>query len=286
MKRISIFLILTFVLTWAAEFYLWRNGGLENPSVQLFLMGIMLIPAISVFLTRWATGEGFHDMWLRLDIKKNYRIYLAAWLGPCVLIILGSVIYFLLFRSNFDPEMTVLRESMKTVQTEEPAEITTKVLIYTILTQCLISVVFAPILNIVPSLGEEIGWRGYLLPKLNTMFSRKKTVLLTGLIWGVWHAPIVAMGYNYGKNYFGYPFFRHFGDDCFLYCGWFILFLACIQCSQCNSFSDCPWSAERICQYRDFLFERFSGSFFGAIPDRNHRRDRIYRCRISLFQTN
>jgi membrane protease YdiL (CAAX protease family) len=194
-------------LTWAAEFYLWRNGGLENPSVQLFLMGIMLIPAISVFLTRWATGEGFHDMWLRLDIKKNYRIYLAAWLGPCVLIILGSVIYFLLFRSNFDPEMTVLRESMKTVQTEEPAEITTKVLIYTILTQCLISVVFAPILNIVPSLGEEIGWRGYLLPKLNTMFSRKKTVLLTGLIWGVWHAPIVAMGYNYGKNYFGYPFF-------------------------------------------------------------------------------
>lgn len=207
MKRISIFLILTFVLTWAAEFFLWQNGGLENPSVQIILTGIMLIPAICTLLTRWITKEGFHDMWLRLDVKKNYRVYLIAWLGPCVLIVLGTILYFLLFRSNFDPEMTVLRESMKTVQTGEPVEITTRVLIYTVLMQSLISIVFAPILNIIPSLGEEIGWRGYLLPKLNTMFSRKKTVLLTGLIWGVWHAPIIAMGHNYEKNYFGFPYF-------------------------------------------------------------------------------
>ena len=34
----------------------------------------------------------------------------------------------------------------------------------------------------------------------------RKAVLLTGLIWGVWHWPIIFMGYNYGSNYFGAPF--------------------------------------------------------------------------------
>jgi len=28
---------------------------------------------------------------------------------------------------------------------------------------------------------------------------------LSGIIWGLWHAPLIAMGYNYGKNYLGYP---------------------------------------------------------------------------------
>ncbi len=206
MKRIAVFLSMTFVLSWGAEFYLWQNGGLENPYIQIILTGIMLIPAISVLLTRRITGEGFQDMWLRLDFKKNLRTYLVAWFGPPALIILGTALYFLLFQSNFDPEMTLLRESMQAASTAEPAEITTQALVLTVLMQSLISIIFAPLLNIVPSLGEELGWRGYLLPKLSERFSRKKAVLLNGIVWGVWHAPIIAMGYNYGKNYLGYPF--------------------------------------------------------------------------------
>ena len=31
------------------------------------------------------------------------------------------------------------------------------------------------------------------------------TVLLTGFIWGIWHAPIIVAGHNYGMNYPGYP---------------------------------------------------------------------------------
>ena len=46
------------------------------------------------------------------------------------------------------------------------------------------------------ALGEEYGWRGYLQQELIKM-GRVKGVLLVGIIWGVWHAPVIAMGHNY-----------------------------------------------------------------------------------------
>jgi membrane protease YdiL (CAAX protease family) len=37
---------------------------------------------------------------------------------------------------------------------------------------------------------EEPGWRGYLLPSLQTRFSAKKASFIVGIIWGIWHWPV------------------------------------------------------------------------------------------------
>ncbi len=44
--------------------------------------------------------------------------------------------------------------------------------------------------------GEEYGWRGFLQGEL-TKLGRVRGVFLVGVIWGLWHAPLIAMGYNY-----------------------------------------------------------------------------------------
>jgi CAAX protease family protein len=44
--------------------------------------------------------------------------------------------------------------------------------------------------------GEEYGWRGYLLPKLLPLGELRAAVIV-GLIWGPWHAPMLAAGLNY-----------------------------------------------------------------------------------------
>ena len=62
----------------------------------------------------------------------------------------------------------------------------------------------SPIANFLATFGEEFGWRGYLLPKLMPLGGRK-AMLLIGLIWGVWHWPVIFMGYEYGFKYPGYP---------------------------------------------------------------------------------
>ncbi len=62
------------------------------------------------------------------------------------------------------------------------------------------SVLLAPILAIVIAFGEEYGWRGYLQSELLKM-GRVRGVLLVGVIWGIWHWPLILMGFSYP----GYP---------------------------------------------------------------------------------
>ena len=65
------------------------------------------------------------------------------------------------------------------------------------------TVIIGPLLGLLLAFGEEYGWRGYLQGELIKL-GRVKGVLLVGVIWGVWHAPAVAMGHNYpGHPVFG-----------------------------------------------------------------------------------
>jgi hypothetical protein len=58
------------------------------------------------------------------------------------------------------------------------------------------SLLVAPFVNSLFAFGEEYGWRGFLLPKLLPL-GRGPAYLIGGIIWGLWHAPLVLMGFNY-----------------------------------------------------------------------------------------
>jgi len=51
-------------------------------------------------------------------------------------------------------------------------------------------------INLIPAFGEELGWRGWLLPRLLRL-GTVPAILLSGVIWGLWHAPLILLGYNY-----------------------------------------------------------------------------------------
>ena len=61
------------------------------------------------------------------------------------------------------------------------------------------SVTIAPFINSLFAFGEEYGWRGFLLPKLLPL-GRWPAHLIGGIIWGLWHAPLVLMGFNYPSH--------------------------------------------------------------------------------------
>jgi len=51
------------------------------------------------------------------------------------------------------------------------------------------------------ALGEEIGWRGFLTPRLNALIGFTGTSLVVGGIWAVWHMPLIAFSaYNGGGD--------------------------------------------------------------------------------------
>jgi membrane protease YdiL (CAAX protease family) len=62
------------------------------------------------------------------------------------------------------------------------------------------SLIVGPTINGIFGFGEEFGWRGYLLPKLMPL-GKVKAYTILGIIWGLWHAPLILLGFNYP----GYP---------------------------------------------------------------------------------
>jgi membrane protease YdiL (CAAX protease family) len=58
------------------------------------------------------------------------------------------------------------------------------------------TVIIGPFLGLIISFGEEYGWRGFLQTELIRL-GRIRGVLLLGIIWGIWHWPLIWMGYNY-----------------------------------------------------------------------------------------
>ena len=51
--------------------------------------------------------------------------------------------------------------------------------------------------NAIFAMAEEIMWRGYLAQAFAGRPFRKKYVTI-GVLWGLWHIPLIALGYNYG----------------------------------------------------------------------------------------
>ena len=61
-----------------------------------------------------------------------------------------------------------------------------------------ISIFIFSFLNIMPFIGEEYGWRAYLAPRLKEIYGLKKSILMTGFIWGIWHLPLNLFYYSDG----------------------------------------------------------------------------------------
>lgn len=211
LTRLLIYVGITFALTWLyclLLIYPLANGqaltGIPALALQLLVAAAMFIPSIGVLLTRLITKEGFRESWLQPHFKGNLKFYVLAWFGPAALTFLGAGIYFLIYPGKFDLSLSYFYQTLEAAGTPmEELPISIGLLMAV---QCVQALFLAPIMNFVTCFGEEWGWRGYLLPKMKKLLPTVPTLLVTGVIWGLWHAPLTIIGHNYGVGYPGFPF--------------------------------------------------------------------------------
>lgn len=199
-KRLVLFIVLAVVIAWAVFLMIPAFGLTYGKGLSLVILtAAMLVPALSNILTRLITREGFRDMYLRPHLKGRVGWYLLVWFGPTVLLFLSGAVYFLIFPASFDPSLSALKSAAAAAG---KAGLTPQALLLLSGAQVIL---LGPIVNIIPTMGEELGWRGYLLPKLRLFLSDRAALVVTGVIWGMWHIPVIVMGHNYGTSYAGYP---------------------------------------------------------------------------------
>ncbi|NNJ10163.1 CPBP family intramembrane metalloprotease [Chloroflexales bacterium ZM16-3] len=203
-KGIVSFTLIAYGLAWLIVSPLWVSGqGLRHPLALPLMAGMMFSPSIAALIvTRFISrpAEGMRVA-LGLQLGKGRRwgwYWLFAWLAV-PLIILASIFssaalgLIRLDLAGFSGYRAVLEQAGAGAALEQ-LPIQALVLI-----QLATAFSIAPLINAIPALGEELGWRGYLLPQLLPL-GQWPALLISGAIWGLWHAPVILLGYNYPQH--------------------------------------------------------------------------------------
>ena len=201
-KTLRTYLIWAFALAWPLQ------GLASWLALRGNMTGFTYVLAASMFAPLAALLPAkvpLKSLGWRLNLKGNVRRYLAAWLLPSVICALGAALYFLLFPAHFDGSGAAYLASLP-AEAQRQFEMQAMPVSFLLLISVVAAVTYAPFLNVIPCLGEEAGWRGFLTPYLKARFGRTKGQLLSGAIWGAWHWPVIIFaGYEYGLNYWGAP---------------------------------------------------------------------------------
>lgn len=206
-KAVLVFLVSTFASTWTVELGLILAGArfhpMPEPWAVPFVAVVMFFPAVSAWLTvKWVTHEPLRPTLL---VRFGaWQVYVAvALLLPAGFVAIYGLTYLLGLGTldwQLDGLLAMIRQANPAQAQRMQEQVTavggTKVLALLVFVGSLTS---APFVNAVAGLGEELGWRGFLLPKLMPL-GKPRAYGLVGLLWGLWHAPLVAVGFGYGDT--------------------------------------------------------------------------------------
>ncbi|MCM1245824.1 MAG: CPBP family intramembrane metalloprotease [Roseburia sp.] len=202
-KQFMIYMIAAFGLAWILEMIasIFSNKG--NQMVFLISMALtMYTPFVGVLIARIPLkGMG----WVPHLKGKIRYVFFALWM-PALLSSIGGGLFFVIFPNAFDSEFLALRRSFEESGALEQLEAQGLTIPMCILLTVIFSLTYVPFINMLAALGEEVGWRGAMYPYLKDKLGVTKGRIVGGMIWGVWHWPVLIFaGYHYGKEYIGAP---------------------------------------------------------------------------------
>ena len=173
-RLIATFLALTLALS-LPSYWLAVSGG----TLGILSVSLMWAPGVAAMLTMIIHRRSLRELGWRLG-KVKYL--LVAYLLPLGYSAVVYVPTWALVQGAFDPVLPAAASAAPSIGTYVAIMATLGIL------QSLITAV-----------GEEIGWRGLLVPQLARVTSFRNSALISGVIWVLWHSPVLLFAdYNAG----------------------------------------------------------------------------------------
>ncbi len=187
-KKIGLFYVLTLLFSNIFNAFELYAGKMDAGSL-LYVTGAMWSPSLAAMLTKRIFGEPIADLpwkwggaryaWLAYLIPLAYAlpVYLFVWVTP-----LGG----------FADRDFVTRTAAGFGWSRFPSSVS--LILFVVLTATL-----GLVGKTSRALGEEIGWRGFLVPELNKVVGFTGVSMISGLMWAAYHFPVLLFGdYNKG----------------------------------------------------------------------------------------
>lgn len=186
-REIPLFLGLTAVCSAPGMVWVAATGTLGVAGGTAVLL-IMWGPGVAALLTCRLTGRPIADLGWRWPSTRDVLLATfvpVAYAGLAYAVLWGAGL------GGFPNRETLA--SMGALFGPEPIGATAGVALW------ILAFPVSVATGLVFGLGEEIGWRGYLVPRLRERMSFAATGVVSGIIWGLWHTPLILLAdYNTG----------------------------------------------------------------------------------------
>ncbi|UQA58902.1 type II CAAX endopeptidase family protein [Polyangium aurulentum] len=174
-RGLAIFFAVLVPVSVLLEMNIVRHGALTPER----FVPLLWTPCFASIVARIVMREGIADVSFRLD-RRAARAILLGCIYPIAVAAPAYGIAWAFGMGHFEPA------SMHPLGFEVPGTTPGERL----LVNALIAVTLGPLVMGIFALGEEIGWRGYMLTRL--IDARvPQPVLVSGLVWGLWHGPLI-----------------------------------------------------------------------------------------------
>jgi len=204
-KKILLFLLLAFGLDWGLAFGYFALGGTLTsawalPTFVLYMFG----PAVAAVMVQKVICREPVLEPLGVRLKRLNGWWAVAWLAPPVLALAALGVSLLLpeirFSAGMEGLLALYRDRLAPEQAAQMqrqiAAFPPLALFALLLVQGLIA---GATINAAAAFGEELGWRGFLFRELAPLGFWPANALI-GVLWGIWHAPLIWHGYNYPQH--------------------------------------------------------------------------------------
>lgn len=193
---VAVYTVLAMGLAWLVTLPLWLGDGLQDPMFGLLTPAMMFTPTIAALIVtffivkpqykaRYLGLTPFKPVWRSIILILAWPVFFAVVSAlAAVLMVAVGIGEFGYNTAAFEP-------------IAEEAGMSVDMLV-------IMQLVMVPLVVLQASIfafGEELGWRGFLVSALAPMGFWKMSVV-SGIIWGLWHAPLILLGYNFGRTDF------------------------------------------------------------------------------------